>query len=1642
MSEFIHLHTHSEFSLLDGASRLKDLVAKAKELGMAAIALTDHGVMYGIVHFYEEATKKGIKPIIGCEVYIAPGSRFDKTKGEESYTHLVLLAENEQGYRNLMKLVTLSFFDGFYYKPRIDREALEQNHEGLIATSACLAGQVARYLKQDNYEAAKKEALEINRIFGQGNFYLEVQDHGLAEQKLVNKGMFKLSEETGIPIVATNDIHYVNKEDAPAHDVLLCIQTGSTLADTTRMKFETDQFYLKSAEEMAGLFPDRPDVLKNTVDIAERCNVELRFGEYLLPNYEIPKGYTLDSYFEKLCREGFENRYPNPTQQHIDRLEYEIEMIKQMGFPGYFLVVHDFVKYAKSKEIKVGPGRGSAAGSIVAYCLGITNIDPITYDLLFERFLNPERISMPDIDIDFCFERRPEVIDYVTQKYGEDRVAQIITFGTMAARAAIRDAGRVFDIPYGRVDKIAKMIPEGFNEGRPWTIDAALAHVPELRAAYDSDDEITKPILDMAKNLEGLVRQDSIHAAGVVISDQELTSRTPVQKKGDAEIVTQYDMGAIQKIGLLKMDFLGLRTLTVIDNAVKNIKKNHGVDLDIDSIPFDNQKTYELLQKGESIGVFQLESSGMRALLRDLQPTVFSDIIALLALFRPGPLGSGMVKDFVERKHGKKPISYLHDSLADILKETYGVIVYQEQVMRIASTMAGFSMGEADILRKAMSKKEPEALAKQKEKFVDGSVANGVEAAIAGKIFDLIVHFAGYGFNKCVVGATEIIDADTGELVTVEELFRAGRRINTLSCDDDYKIASRPIVDCVTNGHKPVYRVKTKLGYEITVTDNHPFLTFDGWKELKDLNVGDRVATPRVLPAFSCTSWLKHKLVVLAGVLAEGNTCHPSGFYYYSKDNIQIDDFISNLEKFENTKATVRKRRGLYEVYAGTGQDLKFQKGQNPWNKTEKDPGKSINGQSIRSGARLWLEELGLINKGATRKFIPSEVFFLDRDSLALFIGRLWAGDGFLISTGTNKVPFYATSSKKLAMQLQHLLLRLGILSHLIEKTFKYRDQERPGYAIYLQGREGILGFINVVGRHIVGRELELEELRTYYESVRDDKVSKDIVPFAVKTIVQQEKERVGLGWKQIEHDSGLSMREFVGRLHSRKHGFRRSTIKRMANYFSSDELMKHATSDIYWDRIESIEYMGVEQTYDLEVEDTHNFVANGLIVHNSHSTAYAFISYQTAWLKANYPVEFMAALLTSIMGNKDKVAQYINECRRMNIEILPPDVNESYSDFTIVGKSIRFGLSAVRNVGEGAIEGIIREREHGGPFKSIYDFCRRVEMGILNKRTIESLIKGGAFDSCKVSRRQLLLTYEKAVDLGARSQKDKAAGQFTIFDLGGGGDTGSAPQVEDPRDEKIPEFDKHELLAYEKEMLGLYVSDHPLLGLEDALLNQTEFSTAELKEQKDGTIGWIGGIITNIKKINTKRGDLMLFLDLEDLDGTVEVVVFPSTVEKYKDLIAVDKLVLIKGKLDIKEDEVKLLAQEVKEFDSKAKGNGNGRRKAKQNGNSNGRSKTNGAETIENPILIITVKKSMMTAAFVDRLKAILRSHSGDTPVFLKVENGKPVIMALAEGYNISIKNGLFTELKALAGEGAVEVRSAGVSAGVSDTDQSYYQV
>ncbi len=907
---FVHLHNHTEHSLLDGASRISDLVEVAKKEGMEALAITDHGVMYGVIPFVEEATREGIKPIIGVEFYLAPRSRFDRNNPkEESNFHLLLLAENNEGYRNLMKLVTRSYFDGYYYKPRVDKELLREYSRGLIALTACMKGEIPESLIKEDFNRARGLVHEYLDIFGEGNLYLEIQDQGIAEQKIINEGLAEISRSMGVPLVATNDVHYTRKEDSRAHDVLLCIQTNSTLDQPDRLRFSSDQFFFKSPQEMWELFSWAPEALDNTLEIAERCNVEIALDRYLIPRYQVPEGYDPDSYLEKLAFEGLSRVYPEITPEIRQRLEYELSVIKDMDFSGYFLIVWDFVKHAKEKGIMVGPGRGSAAGSIVAYALGITTVDPIKYGLLFERFLNPSRKTMPDMDIDFCYRRRQEVIEYVTEKYGSDRVAQIITFSTMAARAAIKDAGRVFNVEYGKMDKIAKMVPEELNI----TIEKALSKSPELRQVYE-EDQVIREVIETALKLEGLTRQDSIHAAGVVIADDDLSNYTPVQKKSSKEIVTQFDMAAIQKIGLLKMDFLGLRTLTVLDDTKRNVKMNQDVELDLEKIPMDDALTFELLQRGDTIGVFQLESSGMRALIRDLKPTCFEDLIALLALYRPGPLGSGMVQDFVNRKHGKARIHYPHPDLEHILKETYGIIVYQEQVMKLAVEMAGYSMAEADILRGAIAKSKWQVVEEQRQKFVEGAVSKGYERKLAEEIFDLIRNFGLYGFNK-------------------------------------------------------------------------------------------------------------------------------------------------------------------------------------------------------------------------------------------------------------------------------------------------------------------------------------------------------------------------------------------------------------------------------------------------------------------SHSTAYAFISYQTAYVKAHYPVEFMAALLSSVSDNKDKVRRFIGECRRMGIRVLPPDINESNSEFTPVRESLRFGLSAIRNLGTGAVAEIIREREINGPYQSLLDFCDRVDSSVLNKKTLESLIKSGAFDSFGQTRNQLLKTYDMVADIAMERKRLRGEGQFSLFE-------------------------------------------------------------------------------------------------------------------------------------------------------------------------------------------------------------------------------------------------------------------------------------
>ena len=760
-AHFVHLHVHTEYSLLDGACRLKDLVKAARDYRMPALAITDHGNMFGAIDFYRGAIARGVKPIIGCEIYVAPKSRLEKSlkPGKEAFYHLVLLVKDEVGYKNLVKLASIAYLEGFYYKPRVDKEILAKYHEGLIALSGCLKGEIPTLILDNRIGEAKRVASEYRNVFGQENFFLELHDHGIEEQKRINRELISMGKELGIPLVATNDCHYIRKEDASAHDILLSIQTATTIDDPNRLRFSTEEFYLKSPQEMRDLFHQTPEALENTVRIAERCNLELEFGKTHLPHYEPPEGRDLDGYLKELCYQGLKRRYSGVTPESKERLEHELKIIKDTGYASYFLIVWDFVQFAKSKGIAVGPGRGSVPGSLVAYSLEITSLDPLKHDLLFERFLNPERVTMPDIDIDFADDRRDEVINYVVEKYGKENVAQIITFGTMKARAVIRDVGRSLKIPYSEVDRIAKLIPPEIG----MTIEKALRTVPELKGMVQKSEKL-KRLVDVAKSLEGLVRHASTHAAGVVISRESLTNYAPLFKGAKGEIATQYAMGPLEAIGLLKMDFLGLRNLTVMGNTLRILKEKENVEIDMDKISLDDEKTFDLLKKAHTVGVFQIESSGMRDLLKKLKPEEFSDIVALIALYRPGPMGSGMTDDFIRRKHGLIPIEYLHPKLEPILKDTYGVILYQEQVMRIASDLAGCTMAKADLLRQAMGKKISVLLDQQRKEFVDGAIKNGISRGIADKIFDLISHFAGYGFNKSHSSAYASISYQTAYL--------------------------------------------------------------------------------------------------------------------------------------------------------------------------------------------------------------------------------------------------------------------------------------------------------------------------------------------------------------------------------------------------------------------------------------------------------------------------------------------------------------------------------------------------------------------------------------------------------------------------------------------------------------------------------------------------------------------------------------------------------------------------------------------------------------------------------------------------------------------------------------------------------------
>ena len=1049
---FAHLHVHTEYSLLDGASRVKELVRCTKELGMDSVAITDHGVMYGAVRFYKEAKAQGVHPVIGCEVYLAPGMRQERAEVDGTrYYHLILLAENETGYRNLVELISLANIEGYYYKPRIDKELLRQYHEGIIALSACVAGEIPQAILRGNNERAEALIAEYVEIFGQDNFFLEIQDHGLPEEKTVNRALRELAKKYDIGLVATNDVHYVHADDSEFHDILLCVQTGRTINDPDRMRFSGPDYYLKSEEEMAALFADYPEALENTAKIAARCQVDFTFGELQLPFYPLPEHFESDdAYLRALCEERLSSRYADVTDEIRTRLDYELGVIHGMGYASYFLIVWDFINYARGHGVEVGPGRGSAAGSIVAYLLGITNIDPLRYALLFERFLNPERVSMPDIDIDFDDINRGRVISYVKERYGEDHVAQIATFGTMGAKGAIRDVGRVLEMSFSEVSAITKLVPAELNI----TLDRSLKESSDFRRLYDEDESVRR-VIDLARRIEGLPRNISIHAAGVVIAKEPLASQVPVWVS-EGTLVTEFDKDDVEALGLLKMDFLGLRTLTIIADTVHHVRASHGIELDVDAIPLVDEKTSQMLCNGDTGAVFQMESAGMTNLVKDLQPKGFVDLIPTVALYRPGPLGSGMVTDFIDGLHGKKEVVYMHPLLEPILKETFGVVLYQEQVMQIVQVLAGFSLGQADLLRRAMGKKKHDLLMAQKEIFLQGCAKNGIEASLANHIFDLLTHFADYGFNK-------------------------------------------------------------------------------------------------------------------------------------------------------------------------------------------------------------------------------------------------------------------------------------------------------------------------------------------------------------------------------------------------------------------------------------------------------------------SHSAAYGLLAWQTAYLKAHYPVEFMAGVLTSIMDKTDKIPVYIQLCRQMGIKILPPDINSSAATFGIEDGAIRFGLAAVRNVGENAIVSMERVRAEGGKFRSLVDFCARVDMRAVNKRALESLIKCGAFDSIGTERNQLLASLDAAMQDAARRQRDVLSGQGGLF----GEETMEEVQhIAVSAD--VPPSTARERLTWEKEATGFYITGHPLDDYSDTLSALLSISEIPNTVRKDRQLVRIGGILTSTKRFTTKKGDTMLFAELEDFSGKIEVTVFPRVFYAHVSSLEPDAIIVVEGRVDTTGEEPKLLAEEI----------------------------------------------------------------------------------------------------------------------------------
>lgn len=1484
-SKFAHLHTHSHYSLLEALPQVDELVKHAKKLGFGALALTDNGNMFGTIEFVQECRKAEIKPIIGMDAYVAIDTLQEKRHRIDNRSHrMVLLAENMAGYKNLMKLASVGYLDGFYYRPRIDRVVLKERGEGLIGIMGGRSD-VLTFLKDGEEDKASARLEEYLGIFGKDRLFFEISyQPDVPAQEGTNASIAAFAKKHGIGLVGTRNIYYLEPDEAEGRRLLLCIKDNRTLEEHERTSDADPDFSMSTEAELREAFKEYPEAITNVEKIVERCDVPLELDKWNFPIFEIPGGISADAYLRKISYDGLAKLLKREVnEEETKRLEYELDIVKMKGYATYFLVVADYTTWARAAGI-ISTTRGSAAGSLMAFAIGVTTVNPLDFKLPFERFLNPLRPSAPDIDMDFADNRRGEVLEYVKQKYGVDHVAQICTFGTEGARSSVRDTGRALGYPLDFVDKLSKMIPLG-AQGFPMTIDRALdKESPELRALYDTDPRV-KRLVQLARLIEGCARQCSVHAAGVVISDKPLIEYTPLQREaGGDHIITQYEMHAVESAGVLKMDFLGIRNLSILGNAIDLVKRTKNVDIDLYHMPLDDKQTYEMLARGETMGLFQLNGDGMTKWLVQLKPSNIFDIMAMVALYRPGPMDT--IPDFIKRKNGVEKITYLDPRMKDYLQASYGLLVYQDDVLLTAINLAGYDWLEADKFRKAMGKKIPAEMAAQEEKFKKGAIDKGnLTPSMANKLWELFKPFAAYGFNKCLAGDTRIMNPTDGSYRTLKELYDSGEAGVVVALQDDQKLKPEGRFRVVTNGRKPIFDLMTRSGRRIRATANHPFLTISGWTRLDGLKAGDRLALARRLPCGPGVGGDVRKWRALGYLISEGNLCHPHGVYYYSTKEDEVADFIAQLDAFEGCRTTIDRSKSAASVYVGNAR------------------------QGKKNGLRAWLEELDLIGKKATEKRLPEIACALDEAELSQLIAGMWQGDGCVHPDKGGQV-FYATSSPELAEQVQHFLLRLGIFSTKHVKGFNYRGGSKTGFTVNVSKYENLQRFSETVGKRLLpGKRKALETILRKLEKAYQGtggiiaRGTKDIIPASVMAGVRSEMALAGIGLESFAKDIGISSRLFSD--DDRRIGYSRPVISRIAEGLESPHLKALAESDVYWDEIVSIMPRGTEMTYDLEVPGSHNFVANDIIVHNSHAASYAIVAYQTAYMKAHFPAEYMTALMTAESGDLDTVAEAVRECKAMGIEVLAPDVNESESGFTYVDdQHIRFGLGAIKNLGDDTIRSVVEERQAHGTFENLEDFGARVTGKAFNKKSLEALAKSGAFGSM-VERKRVLDNIEMLLAYNKNAQQERASGQTNIFAFAVPGD--AAPRRKLTLRE-VPPADLREILVWEKDLLGLYVSAHPFAEFEKEFAGLLEaIPTAVAKADKEPVR--VGGNLKTVKQITTKKGEPMLFVQLEDTKGECEVIVFPRTLKENGEAWKEGTNIAVTGRVSLKDDERKIIA-------------------------------------------------------------------------------------------------------------------------------------